>query len=358
MTNTKFTSVFFKINLHLFDTVPASSAGVYQSNGHIVNATHNTPETSGNDLTPQQRIFYSKALLENARPNLVHNQFGEQHTVPAGNGKVIQFNGQNPYPAATTPLEEGITPAPNLIDYRKITAELNQYGAYTPTTDLVNIISMNDIAMSDTKELSDQAGRTIDIITRDVINAGTNKLLAPIINADGTTSAVTSRASITKNCLFTTDLIFKAAAVLKGQNAGTIDGSYVGIIHPDVEYDIIHSKGFIDIVKYNDSTRLFEGEIGKIGKVRFVVSSESKVFEGAGAEGIDVYSTLIIGAKAYATIKLEGGNLEHIVKPLGSGGTADPLNQRATRGWKVTHTAAILAEQNMVRVESASSLYA
>ena len=130
MTNTKFTSVFFTINLHLFDTVPASSAGVYQSNGHIVNATHNTPETSGNDLTPQQRIFYSKALLENARPNLVHNQFGEQHTVPAGNGKVIQFNGQNPYPAATTPLEEGITPAPNLIDYRKITAELNQYDVF------------------------------------------------------------------------------------------------------------------------------------------------------------------------------------------------------------------------------------
>jgi N4-gp56 family major capsid protein len=40
-----------------------------------------------------------------------------------------------------------------------------------------------------------------------------------------------------------------------------------------------------------------------------------------------------------------------IVKQLGSAGTADPLNQRATQGWKATHVAEILSDLFMVRVE-------
>ena len=75
--------------------------------------------------------------------------------------------------------------------------------------------------------------------------------------------------------------------------------------------------------------------------VRFVESTEAKIFAKAGATGtgsdkIDVYSTLILGANAYGITDVEGGGLETIVKQLGSGGTADPLNQRATAGWKAT----------------------
>ena len=54
--------------------------------------------------------------------------------------------------------------------------------------------------------------------------------------------------------------------------------------------------------------------------------------EGAGANGADVYSTLILADDAYGTTKVAGGGLQHIVKPLGSGGSSDPLNQRATVG--------------------------
>ena len=74
-----------------------------------------------------------------------------------------------------------------------------------------------------------------------------------------------------------------------------------------------------------------------------------------GANGRDVYSTLILGADAYGVTELEGGGLQHIVKQLGSSGTADPLDQRATAGWKLTKVAERLVEQYMVRIESAST---
>ena len=97
-------------------------------------------------------------------------------------------------------------------------------------------------------------------------------------------------------------------------------------------------------------------EIGKINNVRFVVSSEAKVWKGDGCPaGLAVYSTLVLGAHAYATTELEGGGMQHIVKQLGYGD--DPLNQRASVGWKATKTAERLSEQYMVRIESCSARY-
>ncbi|MBQ2757366.1 MAG: N4-gp56 family major capsid protein, partial [Clostridia bacterium] len=75
----------------------------------------------------------------------------------------------------------------------------------------------------------------------------------------------------------------------------------------------------------------------------------------AGLGGRDVYATLVLGDNAYGTTELTGGGLQHIVKQLGSAGTADPLNQRATVGWKATKAAARLVEAFMVRIETAST---
>ena len=69
----------------------------------------------------------------------------------------------------------------------------------------------------------------------------------------------------------------------------------------------------------------------------------------------DVYSTLILGDDAYGVTEITGGGLQHIVKQLGSSGSADPLDQRATCGWKATKTAEILVPQYMVRIETTAT---
>ncbi|MPN16748.1 hypothetical protein SDC9_164093 [bioreactor metagenome] len=129
----------------------------------------------------------------------------------------------------------------------------------------------------------------------------------------------------------------------------------MAIIHPDVAYDLMRSQEWIDAHKYAAPENLFAGEIGKIGGCRFVETTEAKIFAAAGASSIDVYSTLFLGANAYGVTEIAGGGLEHIVKQLGSSGTADPLNQRASAGWKAAKTAERLVEGYMIRVESASS---
>jgi len=75
----------------------------------------------------------------------------------------------------------------------------------------------------------------------------------------------------------------------------------------------------------------------------------------AGAKGRDVYATIVMGDNAYGTTEIEGGGLQHIVKQMGSAGTADPLNQRASAGWKATKVAERLVEEYMVRIETCST---
>ena len=103
---------------------------------------------------------------------------------------------------------------------------------------------------------------------------------------------------------------------------------------------------------------MYEGEIGRIAGVRFVETSEAAVYKGAGDEcpaGLAVFGCLFLAEGAYGVTEVTGGGLQTIVKQLGSAGTADPLDQRSTVGWKALQTAEILMEPYMVRVECCSA---
>jgi N4-gp56 family major capsid protein len=79
---------------------------------------------------------------------------------------------------------------------------------------------------------------------------------------------------------------------------------------------------------------------------------------GAGTGGLPVFGTLIYGQEFGACVSLEGSgeNVQIIIKPLGSSGAADPLNQRQTIGWKIKGFAAsVIQDANCVRVEHAAS---
>lgn len=65
---------------------------------------------------------------------------------------------------------------------------------------------------------------------------------------------------------------------------------------------------------------------------------------GPGASGAPVAATLIFGRDAYGVVAMDNGNVQSIVKPAGSAGTADPLNQASTVGWKVNNFGAKLLE--------------
>jgi len=312
----------------------------------------NTNVTTDAGLTDEMKVYYSTYLIRLAEPLLVHDQFAQKHPIPKNGGKTIAFRKYDSLPKALTPLTEGVTPDGQKLTMDEITATVAQYGGFVELSDMLLLTAIDNNLMEATRLIAEQASKTLDTITREVLNGGTN-----VLYAEG---QVSSRAALvggqeSGNHYLTIDGVRKAVRFLKVMNARRINGDFAGIIHPDVAYDLMSDPKWVNVKTYSDPSGIYNGEIGKIEGVRFVETSEAKVFTGAGANGRDVYSTLILGADAYGVTEITGGGLQHIVKQLGSGGTSDPLNQRATVGWKATKVAERLVEQYMVRIETTST---
>ena len=400
----------------------------------------NTNTTLDPGLSDEMKTYYSMRLINLAEPELIHDQFGQKHPIPKNSGKTIEFRKYDSLPKALVPLTEGVTPAGQKMSMGVIRATIKQYGGYIELSDILELTAIDNNLVQATRLLASQAGRTSDTITREVLAGGTNVVYAG--GAKDRSELVGGDATEANNKYLSVDDIRKAVRTLKVMNAQKINGYFAGIIHPDTAYDLMSDKKWVDVKTYSDPDGIYEGEIGKIEGVRFVETTEAKIFHAAdlviadgsnaaartltvksasgkvitvnealstnqaaaltgrdilvgselmevesaasgaagaatitvkntpstvptastviypgegGAKGRDVYSTLIVGSDAYGVTELEGGGLQHIVKQLGSSGTADPLNQRATAGWKLTKVAERLVEQYMVRIESAST---
>lgn len=386
----------------------------------------NTNTTNDVGLSEEMKKYYSDYLIDLAEPELVHDQFAQKKPIPRNGGKTIQFRKYDSLPKALTPLTEGVTPNGQKLNMSVIEATVKQYGGYVELSDVLMLTAIDNNLVEAVKLLASQAGRTLDTITREVMNGGTNVQYGECkVNA-----RYKLRGGEETNDYFTVNCAERAARFLKVMNTQKIGDCFVSIAHPDVLYDLMQDPRWRDPKTYCDPSDLYNGEVGRIANIRFAESTEAKVFHApdlsaasrtltvssvagsvvtvketltaddisailerqvliadecytvtdattntltldeapgtvsantviypgeAGAKGRDVYSTLILGANAYGTTEITGGGLEHFVKQLGSAGTADPLNQRATAGWKATKAAVRLVEPYMVRVETAST---
>jgi len=398
----------------------------------------NTNVTTDSGLSSEMKTYYSDYLIDMAEPKLVHDQFAQKHPIPKNGGKTIEFRKYSPLPKLLTPLTEGVTPNGQKISMSVITATVDQYGGFVELSDILLLTAIDNNLVQATRLLGSQAGRTLDTISREVLNGGTNVQYASQKSA----RYLLAGGEENGNCYISVDAIKRAVRYLKAMNAEPIMGDFVGIINQDCSYDLTNDSDWKYPHQYVDTDNIYSGEIGKVAGCRFVETSEAKIFHAedltvkdgddagyrnltvasvatktftvdekitsaqatalagrkviikgvlytiasaaagaagaatftvsetvtgspgdgdivypgeAGAKGRDVYSTLILADNAYGTTEISGGGLQHIVKQLGSAGTADPLNQRATAGWKATKVTKRLVEEYMVRIESCST---
>ena len=216
---------------------------------------------------------------------------------------------------------------------------LDLTGVNTQTNQLVHLMAK-------------QGALSVDHIVRDVICAGTNVLYM---------GGKSARSALTSTDVLTLDDIRRAVRMLEKAGAPKFNrggkGYYKAIIGSDAKFSLMGDPLWEDKAKYQQAEQIENGEIGKLFGVIFIESSETPVYTGAGAGSIDVGAALIFGEDAYGVVDLGivgASPVRTIVKPLGSAGTADPLDQLATVGWKVEGFAAAILNQNwLVRLEHA-----
>ena len=237
----------------------------------------NTQTTNNNNLSAEMKTYYDKALIHFATPKLVHAKFGQQKPIPAGSGKTIEFRKFSPLEKAMTPLTEGVTPKGNTLNVTTVESTVEQYGDYVTMSDMLELSSVDCVICETQNVLGDQAGRTLDTVIREKINAGTN-----VQYGNGKADRnllVGGNADETKNDYMSVAAVKRAVATLKRNNAAPFkDGCYVAIIHPDVANDLTADPEWKAIKQNVDPEDWYQGAIGKIHGVVFVESTEAKIF--------------------------------------------------------------------------------
>lgn len=302
-----------------------------------------TNMTTSSALSAGMQTYYNRELLRTFEPNLVHLQFGDEHRMPPHSGLVMNMRKLIPLETNTKALSEGDPGESVMLAETEVTVQLQQYGEYARCTDKLDLAHLDMDIMRRTKLFGDAGARSIDAVVREELAKCAN-----VIYAGGKAS----RAELTAADKLTSRELRKAVKTLKKNHAQTFGGYYVAIIGPDTMYDLQEDEAFVKVSQYQDKENIYTGEVGRLFGVRLVETTEAKIFEGTGADGADVASVIVLGQYAYGVTSLKGAKPRVIVKPAGSAGTADPLDQISTVGWKMDGFGAkLLQPEYAVRIE-------
>jgi len=323
------------------------------------------------DIPITSDAFFDAMLLARAKPRLIHMLGAQERTLPANQGTLsVRFRRYDKLAQNVTPLTEGTTPAGKTLGQTLVTVALNQYGDFTQIFDALAGISKEALFRETGDILADQAGESLDSVTRDVIYAGTS-----VDYANNRVSRVTVAAADVMDIgtIRNSVQVLKDADALEftTQGSGTdqvgtlpIRPAYWGFMHTSQRQTFKQLAGFIEAHNYPSSITPLLGELGEVEGVRWIETTNGEVFTGAGAGGIDVYGSLIIAQNFHAVVNPSAAapaagepasplGLQFIAKPHGGGGAEDPLNQRSSAGWKGHFASVILNNAFGIRLEAA-----
>lgn len=303
----------------------------------------NTNMTTSAGLTPGMQTYYNRLLLQTFEPHLVHLQFGEEYKMPPNSGLIMNMRKMVPLAAKTTPLAEGNPGDGTMVSQTEVTVKMEQYGDYARFTDKLMMTHMDENINREVKRFGDGGARSMDAVVRDELAKCTN-----VIYAGGKTS----RAALTPADKLSSTELRRAVKALKKNLAQPFGGYYVAIVGPETIYDLQDDEKFLAVSKYQDKENIYKGEVGRLFGVRLVETTEAKIFEKAGASSADVASVIVLGQYAYGYTSINGAKPHVIVKPAGSAGTSDPLDQVSTVAWKMDGFGAkLLQPEYAVRIE-------
>lgn len=309
-----------------------------------------TNVTDHNQLSAEDKTFYERALLQRLLPSLMFYNDAEKKKLPKNSGTTMNFRKFDSLTAPSSSLTEGVTPDGNNLTVSTITAKIAQEGDFVQITDLIQMTGIDPVLTETSELLGEEAGLVVDTRIQTAISKGTN-----VYFAGGATTRAGLESATTKN--LTGDDIKKLVRKLKNANAKRFsDGFYHMIVDPDIAYDLMSDSAWVDVSKYARPEQMVKGELGKMHGMKFYETTNLNVVDSSDTaqSKISVHQAYAYGKGAYSCVNLENGagKPEIIVKPNGSAGTSDPLNQRATAGWKSAFTAVITQPLALVRVET------
>ena len=326
--------------------------------------------TTYGDISPRTAIYAVANFLAHNLPVEVLAKFAMNEAIPKNKGQLAVFRRFVPFEINTTALVEGVTPAPNMLQYEDVSVVISQYGAWVNFTDVIADTHEDPNLQKITMGLGEQASYVKEAIIWAELVAGTNVLY---------TGTATQRSEV--NAPISEDELIAAQRFLKANKARPITKmikastniatelvafAFIAFGHTNLEPDFRALTGFVPREKYSNYSVVSDYELGKFQDIRVILSPDLEVFYGAGdgtttgvlsagGDNVDVYPIVIVGQDAYGIVPLRGMDSASITVKNPTPTYEDPLAQRGFASYEMWYAALRLNESWMVRIEAAAS---
>lgn len=344
----------------------------------------------GYSIRPE--LFYDKQLLDTIRLDESHFVFYRlANTTPIqGNAEKLQIRRWAPLEAHTVPLSEGIPPMSDKGSMESYEIGTFSYGRYMEFTDRVDFETIDPVIAHYTKEYAIVAMETLDLLAREAL---TTVAQAAYAKARANFASLEIGDTPSLNDLRVIALSMKKQLV-KPRNGNR----YHVIGTPDFYFDMISDPLVEKYMTINQTTKGFYDDMGPIppmfglefyetmhiddsGEYTTTEGTFLRVFKNEGGvysyqnlnaetyrvnaednyvrdsrtgkkasyipgrkvwnipenfQELKVHRIFVLGADCLTRTEIAGqGNAKMYVKPLGSAGVLDPIDQRQSIGFKI-----------------------
>ena len=344
----------------------------------------------GYSIRPE--LFYDKQLLDTIRLDESHFVFYRlANTTPIqGNAEKLQIRRWAPLEAHTVPLAEGVPPMSDKGSMESYEIGTFSYGRYMEFTDRVDFETIDPVIAHYTKEYAIVAMETLDLLAREALTTVAQSAYAkaranfasleigdtPSLN-DLRVIALSMKKQLVKprngnryHVIGTPDFYFDMISDPLVEKYMTINqttkGFYddMGPIPPMFGLEFYETMHIDDSGEYTTTEgtflRVFKNESGtytyqNLDATTYRVNAEDNYVRDSRTgkkasyipgrkvwnipenfQELKVHRIFVLGADCLTRTEIAGqGNAKMYVKPLGSAGVLDPIDQRQSIGFKI-----------------------
>lgn len=307
------------------------------------------PITTTSQVPPEVRTYFDRLLLTLARPYYVYDMFAQKRTIPLNSGDQMIFRRYSTLTAATVPITDGTTPPGDALSVTDFSTQIKWYGNFCTITDQVQFTVQDRVLNEATRVLSLQLGLTLDTLIRNMMVATASSVsCAAGVNGNTPTEITTQDIKVAVRALRLGNARLMTKPIPGELRFATspVRSSYWGFMDVTLQADLEACADFLSSANYPNPMDALEAEWGSTNNVRWLLSTNGFATSAA----IPVWNNIILGQEAYGVVKLGSKEAEFIVKPLGSSGTSDPLNQRGSVGYKYPFATRLLNDNWITRL--------
>src|SRR3990167_3529117 len=291
-----------------------------------------TRENTSANLAQEVSTYYEKVFLKRAEYELINKEGGQVRTLPANQGKSVNFTRYVPLTVniASGTITESSNPLLCSITASTVTATLAEYGLTVQTTKFLTLVGIDNNMAEKVSLVGQHMGEFLNKLVSTELDNGT----ATFANGKNTSTYAASDT-------FSASLVRGITRTLELNKARAYpDGLFIGKASPQSKYQLLGDTTWINAKTYSDVKDLYNGEMGELYQVRWLLNKDHTSSTGAASEAsvVAAFHTYIHETDAFGVYDLEGDKPKLYILPnlVDSGSPAGRISKISWAGAYVT----------------------